>query len=184
MPQPLRYRGRSRWTHSRHPSRMPGLEKAMSTRKRPSARRSQSSPPQSLAALAKAHGSHTASAKKATLKGPFPASHSVGGPLPRWYSIAVPVLFGLGGILMVIGGWAIGAVVYMNRVTPQVAEDINYPLLRFSTDVPGSDIGGYDPQSRMVAMAMLACIPVALLMGGMVIFLRHHMTNIRHARAE
>jgi hypothetical protein len=99
--------------------------------------------------------------------------------LPRWYRVAAPLLFVLGGILMVIGLWAVGAMLYMNRITPMGPEDVKYPLLRWSDDVGTS--GGYAPESRTMALAMLVCIPLAMLMAGMVVLLRRQMRPARTA---
>src|SRR5277367_4329966 len=65
---------------------------------------------------------------------------------PRWYRIVVPLLFALGGVLMVIGLWAVGAMIYMRTVTPMAAEDVKYPLLEWS-DGAGS-VGGYAHESQ------------------------------------
>jgi hypothetical protein len=73
-------------------------------------------------------------------------------------------------LLMGIGGWAVGAMIYMARVDPIAPEDVRYPLLRWSDEVGTS--GGYSPESRLMAMTMLACIPLALVMIVLAIVLR------------
>ncbi len=72
----------------------------------------------------------------------------------------VPVIFGLAGVLLAIGMWAVGAVMYMANVMPMEAEDVRYPLITWSIEV--GTMGGYTQTSRMMAYAMLACVPVAL----------------------
>jgi hypothetical protein len=97
---------------------------------------------------------------------------------PRWYRVVVPLLFALGGVLMVIGLWAAGAMMYMRTVTPTAAEDVKYPLLQWS-DEAGS-AGGYSHESQVMAMTMLACIPLAMVMGAIVIVLRRQIRVAKH----
>ena len=92
---------------------------------------------------------------------------------PGWFRFAMPMLFVGACVLLGIGGWACGAVIYMQRVTPMAPEDVQYPLLRWSDEVGTS--GGYSPESRMMAMAMLGCIPLAVIMVVMGIMLRRQL---------
>jgi hypothetical protein len=63
-------------------------------------------------------------------------------------------------LLLPIGLWAVGAIVYMNAVLPAPVspEDVHYPLIRWSLDV--GNLGGYTAGSRLVAWTMMLCLPV------------------------
>ena len=54
---------------------------------------------------------------------------------------------------------------------------MKYPLLQWSDDA--GPAGGYSHESQLMAIAMLACIPLALAMGVIVMVLRR---QIRAAR--
>jgi hypothetical protein len=79
-------------------------------------------------------------------------------------------MLGLGGVLLVIGLWAAGALVYMGVTRPESAEAVHYPLVRWSLDV--GDMGGYTNGSRVMAWSMLACLPVGLAFVGMGLYVR------------
>jgi hypothetical protein len=94
--------------------------------------------------------------------------------VPRWYRVAAPLMFASGGALIIIGLWAAGAMIYMRTTTPTTPDfQSQYPLIRWSADV--GENGGYTDDSKMMAAAMLACIPVAGLMGGMVLVMRRQI---------
>jgi len=125
----------------------------------------QEQPKDDLAELSRAQATAQASMKR--------KSHHEREIAPRWYRVVTPLLFALGGVLMVIGLWAVGAMMYMKTVTPVAAEDVKYPLLQWS-DEAGS-AGGYSHESQVIAMAMLACIPLAAVMGAIVIVLQRQI---------
>jgi hypothetical protein len=113
-----------------------------------------------------------------TLKRPMPSPPPPRAP--RWYRLAAPILFAIGGALMIIGLWAVGALAYMRTTTPTTPDfQSQYPLIRWSPTV--GENGGYTDDSKMMAMAMVACIPVAALMGAMVMVMRR---QIRAAQAH
>ncbi|HUO10884.1 MAG TPA: hypothetical protein VM008_21460 [Phycisphaerae bacterium] len=97
--------------------------------------------------------------------------------MPAWLRFATPVLLVMALLLLTIGAWAVGAMIYMQRVTPIAPEDVQYPLLRWSDEVGTS--GGYSPESRLMAMAMLGCIPLALVMGMLALLLRRQARRTR-----
>jgi len=80
--------------------------------------------------------------------------------IPARYRMMVPLTIALAALLLAIGCWAAGAVMYMKNVTPQFAEEVHYPLIAWSLDV--GNMGGYTQGSQMMAWSMLACLPVAL----------------------
>ena len=96
--------------------------------------------------------------------------------VPKWYRVAVPIMFSIGSLLMIIGLWAAGAMIYMRTTTPTAPDFVvQYPLIRW--DENAGESGGYSDDSKMMAVAMLACIPVAGLMGGMVMVMRRQMRS-------
>jgi hypothetical protein len=88
-------------------------------------------------------------------------------PLPRWYAIASPLSLVLAAVLLVIGIWAVGAIIYMHQVAPLAAKDVHYPLLAWRFDL--GPMGGYTAASRFMAWTMLLCLPVA----GMLLVMAH-----------
>jgi hypothetical protein len=80
-------------------------------------------------------------------------------PVPRWYRWTWPVAVLLALVLLAIGGWGIGALLYMNRVAPLAPSDVHYPLISWKLDI--GEYGGYTPASRGMAWGMLVCLPVA-----------------------
>jgi hypothetical protein len=92
--------------------------------------------------------------------------------LPGWTRFSTPLLLITILLLLTIGGWALGAVIYEHSVDPIAPEDIRYPLLRWSDDVGTS--GGYSPESRMMPLAMLGAFPLAILLLLILLYLRKH----------
>jgi hypothetical protein len=90
--------------------------------------------------------------------------------LPGWTRFSTPLLLITIALLLAIGGWALGAVVYMHKVDPIAPEDVRYPLLRWSDDVGTS--GGYSTDSRIIPVAMLGALPLAFLLLLILIYLR------------
>ena len=90
--------------------------------------------------------------------------------LQGWTRFATPLLAGTIVLLLTIGGWGLGAVVYMHSVDPIAPEDVRYPLLRWSDDVGTS--GGYSTESRIMPLAMLGAFPLAALLLLILIYLR------------
>jgi hypothetical protein len=96
--------------------------------------------------------------------------------IPKWYRVAVPVMFVVGAALTIIGLWAAGAMIYMRTTTPSAPDFVaDYPLIRWDENLGES--GEYTDESRTMAAAMLACIPVAGIMGGMVVVMRRQMRS-------
>ena len=91
-----------------------------------------------------------------------PVACAGGLELPGWTRFATPLLVVTIAVLLAIGGWAIGAVIYVHNVDPIAPEDVRYPLLRWSDDVGTS--GGYSPESRIFPLAMLGAFPLAILL--------------------
>jgi hypothetical protein len=96
-----------------------------------------------------------------------------GADTPRWYAIAVPISRVLALLLLVIGAWAVGALIYMHQVSPLAAKDVHYPLIAWRFDV--GPLGGYTPASRFMAWTMLLCLPVAALLLVMASLLRQRI---------
>ena len=82
-----------------------------------------------------------------------------GAGAPGWHRIAVPVSLVLALVLVVIGIWAVGAIIYMRQVSPVAAKDVHYPLIAWRFDA--GPMGGYTAASRFMSWAMLLCLPVA-----------------------
>ena len=100
---------------------------------------------------------------------PAPRVRTAAG-LPGWTRFAGPLLVMTIVVLLAIGGWAIGAVIYVHNVDPIAPEDVRYPLLRWSDDVGTS--GGYSPESRLIPLAMLGAFPLAILLLLILMYLR------------
>ncbi|MGN6369441.1 MAG: hypothetical protein ACTHN5_14375 [Phycisphaerae bacterium] len=90
--------------------------------------------------------------------------------LPGWTRFAAPLLLITIVALLSIGGWAVGAEIYMHKVDPIAPEDIRYPLLHWSDDVGTS--GGYSMDSQLVPLAMLGAFPLAILLLLILVYLR------------
>jgi len=86
--------------------------------------------------------------------------------VPGWYHIAVPVMFTLGSLLILIGLWAAGALIYMALKTPASPADVGYPWISWEMD-PDTEAGAFSQGSKIMAMSMLICLPVAIATGAM-----------------
>ncbi len=82
--------------------------------------------------------------------------------LPRWYRLAHPVALVLTAMLLLIGVWAIGALLYMHFVIPSAPHQVHYPLIAWRWDA--APAGSYTRASRAMAWAMLLCLPLAALL--------------------
>jgi pyruvate/2-oxoglutarate dehydrogenase complex dihydrolipoamide acyltransferase (E2) component len=89
---------------------------------------------------------------------------------PGWYKAAFPAALILAVLLVGIGIWAIGALVYMHSVAPISPREVHYPLISWRLNI--GNMGGYTPASRFMAWAMLLCFPVAVLLVVMARLLR------------
>ena len=90
-----------------------------------------------------------------------PFKRPVRRALSERYWVLVPMTFAvLAVVLLAIGCWAGGAMMYMAQVTPMEPEEVHYPLIAWSLDV--GTIGGYTQASRLMAQSMLAGFPVGL----------------------
>jgi len=99
-----------------------------------------------------------------------PVATPVPAAVPGWYKVALPVALILAALLLGIGVWAIGALIYMHNVVPMVPRDVHYPLIAWRLNV--GPMGGYTAASRVMAWAMLSCVPVAVLLVVMAWMLR------------
>jgi hypothetical protein len=70
------------------------------------------------------------------------------------------IIAALAVMLLLIGLWAAGALVYMATVHPIASEDVHYPLIRWSLDV--GNMGGYTSASRLMGWSMLLGLPVGI----------------------
>ena len=98
------------------------------------------------------------------------AAEAAGLAAPGWYRVAMPVALILAVVLLGIGIWAIGALVYMHNVSPISAREVHYPLITWRLEI--GNMGGYTAASRVMAWAMLLCLPVAVLLVVMARMLR------------
>jgi hypothetical protein len=65
----------------------------------------------------------------------------------------------------VIGLWAAGAMLYMANATPNDPSEVHYPLVQWSFTAGTDDHpGDFTSGSRRMALAMLATLPVALVL--------------------
>ncbi|HVT80274.1 MAG TPA: hypothetical protein VHM90_06410 [Phycisphaerae bacterium] len=107
------------------------------------------------------------------------------GGAPWLYRLALPVSWALAMILVVIGAWAVGALVYMQQHNAQshppimVPKDVHYPLIAWRFDA--GPLGDYTPASKLMARAMMLCLPVAVLLVVVAGMVRKRV--IRHAQA-
>jgi hypothetical protein len=83
--------------------------------------------------------------------------------VPGWYHGAVPVMFTLGALLLLIGVWAVGGLVYMGMQKPTEAQP-GYLWIHTEPDAE-TDEPVYTAGSKMMATAMVVCVPVAIAMG-------------------
>ncbi|MCL2647870.1 MAG: hypothetical protein FWD61_12795 [Phycisphaerales bacterium] len=90
-----------------------------------------------------------------------------GRPAPGWYHAAVPVMYTLGALLILIGLWAIGALIFMAVKAPDELGHVAYPFLTPERAPDNEDIWIYTQGSHIMAWMMLVCLPVSLAMGMM-----------------
>ncbi len=96
-----------------------------------------------------------------------------------WYKVAIPAAWLLTVVLLAIGAWAVGALIYMARhngnSTPpiMVPADVHYPLIAWRLNA--GPLGDYTAASRMMAWMMLLCLPVAGLLVMVAGMLRRRM---------
>jgi hypothetical protein len=93
------------------------------------------------------------------------------------YRVILPLMALTALVLLLIGVWAVGAQVYMAMATVEEPSDVGYPLLRWS--FAAGENGGYTQASRFLAGAMLAALPVALVLAGAAILIWRRLS--RHA---
>jgi hypothetical protein len=80
------------------------------------------------------------------------------------YNIQLPLVAFVAMLLFLIGIWALGAVIYMNAgEQPREPADVGYPLIHWSFS--SGEGGDWTQGSRIVAWSMLACLPLALILG-------------------
>jgi hypothetical protein len=78
-------------------------------------------------------------------------------------------MFTLGSLLILIGLWAVGALIYMATKSPAAPNEVGYPLIAWAYN-PEETGGAYTQNSKLMAAAMLVCLPVSFalgIMGGM-----------------
>jgi hypothetical protein len=92
-----------------------------------------------------------------------PGPKQTARPISRGYRIVLPVLVLTTLALLLIGLWAAGALLYMANVTPTEPAEARYPLIHWSFDE--GEAGGFTRTSRLMAMSMLAALPVSLILG-------------------
>jgi hypothetical protein len=98
-------------------------------------------------------------------------------PIPGWYRAAFPMALVLAVLLLCIGIWAVGALIYMHKVEPLSARQVHYPLIAWSLNAGPQ--GGYTAASRNMAWAMLLCLPVAVMLVLMAVMLRRRIVAAR-----
>jgi hypothetical protein len=102
-------------------------------------------------------------------------------PVRWWYGAAIWVAWLLAILLVVIGAWAVGALIYMARhngnSTPPIMEpsDVHYPLIAWRLNA--GPLGDYTAASRIMAWMMLLCLPVAGLLLVIAGMLRRRMAG-------
>ena len=88
-----------------------------------------------------------------------------GRPAPGWYHAAVPVMYTLGALLILIGLWAVGALIFMAVKEPDEMRPV-YWLLATDQNLEDGAFH-YTKGSWMMAWTMLLCLPVSLVLGMM-----------------
>jgi len=86
--------------------------------------------------------------------------------VPGWYHAAVPVMYTLGVMLILIGLWAIGALIFMAVKAPDDMGRVGYWLLAATENMVTGEYE-YTKGSYLMAGVMLVSLPVALAMGMM-----------------
>lgn len=96
--------------------------------------------------------------------------------IPWWYRAAVPAAWLMAILLLAIGLWAVGALIYMHLHSAQSASpimvptDVRYPLLSWRPNA--GPLGDFTATSRMMARTMLLCVPVSFLLMLVAVMLR------------
>jgi hypothetical protein len=97
---------------------------------------------------------------------PIPQPSAVQRPVRLTTGMALLALLSL--LLIAVGIWALGAILYMSMVTPAVSQDdVRYPLIHWDWLHYR-----YSASSRLLAGAMLLCWPVAAILLGAVAIMR------------
>jgi hypothetical protein len=65
-------------------------------------------------------------------------------------------------VLLIIGSWAVGALMYMRSFQPLSPRDVAYPLISWQIDMEKG--GSYARTSVAMAWAMLLCLPVSVIL--------------------
>jgi hypothetical protein len=100
-------------------------------------------------------------------------------PASWWYRASVPAAWVMAILLLGIGTWAVGALIYMHQHSPQSASpimvptDVRYPLLAWRFNA--GPLGDFTATSRMMARTMLLCVPVSFLLMAVAVMLRRRM---------
>jgi hypothetical protein len=79
---------------------------------------------------------------------------------PDWWRAAIPVMYTVSSLLLLVSLWAAGACIAM------LATWKGYPLIEFDTD-----LDAFTPASKVMAGVMLMCLPVSIAIGIMAIIL-------------
>ena len=72
------------------------------------------------------------------------------------------LMIGLALLLLVIGSWAVGALMYMRNYQPLSPRDVAYPFISWHIDLRTG--GNYARSSVAMAWSMLLCIPVGMIL--------------------
>jgi len=91
------------------------------------------------------------------------------------YAVLLPVVAFVALLLLFIGIWALGAVVYMNWAKPTEPADVGYPLIHWS--FAAGEAGDWTQGSRIMAWSMLACLPLAAILCGTVVAIWRRMVR-------
>lgn len=97
--------------------------------------------------------------------------------IPGWYHVAVPIMFTVSSLLLLIGFWAIGAVIAI------IAGFDGYPLLSHAVDSGGyaiTDDAGHpllSSMSKAMAFTMLTALPVAISLVVMAVIMQRQVSK-------
>jgi len=94
-----------------------------------------------------------------------------GRKVPGWYHTAIPIMFTVSSLLLLISLWAVGAVIAI------MAKAESYPLLRYD-DYAGAFTRG----STVFAFVMLLCLPISLALIVSAIVMQRHIATARAAQ--
>jgi hypothetical protein len=104
--------------------------------------------------------------------------------VPGWYHVAVPIMFTISSLLLLIGFWAVAAVIAI------MARAESFPLLSHAVDGEGyplQDEAGrpsFSGMSKAMAFGMLIALPVALCLVAMAVTMKRHMAAAEQAAAR